>query len=188
MNHRWELIQAVIDKIGAQSYLEIGIADGVNLGHINCLTKTTIDPNQQATFKVTSDDYFQHHKRKYDVIFIDGNHEKEQVKRDINNSLECLSPNGVIITHDTLPLHESLLGESLCWNAWEAFAYVRYTNPNVFAASVILDGDNTGCGIIKHGSQVLYDGPEVSGWKNFLQDRDKRMNVMPVEQVLASVQ
>ena len=35
------------------------------------------------------------------VFFIDGLHEYAQVKRDIENSLNFLEPNGVILLHDT---------------------------------------------------------------------------------------
>jgi hypothetical protein len=184
MNNRQELIQAIIDAIKAKKYLEIGIADGNNFKAINCNCKASVDPNQDSTFRVPSDDFFKTNTRNYDVIFIDGLHEREQVVRDINGSLACLNPNGVIITHDTLPLETCQTDSGLCWNAWEAFAYLRTTNPNVFMASVILSNDSVGSGIIRHGQQTLYPHPIPVGWANYAQERDTLMNVMTPENLL----
>ena len=41
---------------------------------------------------------------KFDIIFIDGLHEYDQVKKDINNSLLFLNDNGVIFLHDCMPM------------------------------------------------------------------------------------
>jgi hypothetical protein len=54
-------------------------------------------------YKLTSDIFFASNKNKFDIIFIDGLHEYEQVKRDFENSIKSLSENGVIIFHDMNP-------------------------------------------------------------------------------------
>ena len=51
---------------------------------------------------MTSDEYFSKFKDKFDIIFIDGLHHYEQVKKDIFNSLEILNSNGIILMHDCL--------------------------------------------------------------------------------------
>ena len=53
----------------------------------------------------TSDKYFDFipEHTVFDLIFIDGFHTKEQVKRDFENSLRCLNQNGFIVIHDTYP-------------------------------------------------------------------------------------
>ena len=56
-----------------------------------------------VTYQMESDTFFEYLKehdpeRKYDVVFIDGLHKSYQVKRDIENSLRVLSPNGYILT------------------------------------------------------------------------------------------
>ncbi len=43
----------------------------------------------------------------FDLIFIDGDHTKEQVKRDFENSLRFLSDDGFIVIHDVLPENEA---------------------------------------------------------------------------------
>ena len=72
-------------------------------------TYTGVDPEQGGTIRATSDDFFANALRtgednkKFDVVFIDGLHEADQVFRDISNSLHFLSPNGTILLHDSNP-------------------------------------------------------------------------------------
>ena len=56
--------------------------------------------NIVETFKGTSDSFFLNHKEKYDVIYIDGSHEADQVYKDIKNSWKILNINGVLICDD----------------------------------------------------------------------------------------
>lgn len=46
-----------------------------------------------------SDNFFKNNSKKYEFIFIDGDHIYEVAKRDLNNSLECMNE-GIIIMHD----------------------------------------------------------------------------------------
>ena len=52
---------------------------------------------------MTSDDFFRDNKEKFDLIFIDGLHETNQVDRDIENSLKFINKGGTILLHDCLP-------------------------------------------------------------------------------------
>ena len=52
------------------------------------------------TFKGTSDAFFLKQKDKYDVIYIDGSHETDQVYKDIKNSWNILNVNGILICDD----------------------------------------------------------------------------------------
>jgi predicted O-methyltransferase YrrM len=78
----------------------------------NSVVKFGVDPEIKPThrlFKQTSDDFFadiEAWEKYFDLIFIDGFHEKEQVKRDFESSLRCLNDNGFIVLHDTLPENE----------------------------------------------------------------------------------
>jgi hypothetical protein len=189
ITNRCELIQSAVDTIKAHSYLEIGVADKSTFNAIQCLSKASVDPNVDGvSFKLTSDDFFKQNHTMFDVIFIDGLHEKEQVLRDMNNSIACLNPKGIIITHDTLPLDSCQTNGGLCWNAWEAFAQLRRTTPNVFMASVILSNDSVGSGVIRHGSQTLYEGPMPNGWAEYTEHRNELMNVISLEKLMTTWQ
>lgn len=80
-----------------------------NFDRIRCEYKTGVDPEVTAPFvhNATSDEYFDSaFTEEFDLIFIDGDHTKEQVKRDFENSLRCLSDKGFIVIHDVLPENE----------------------------------------------------------------------------------
>lgn len=181
---RCELVQAAIDAIKANTYLEIGIDNGYTFNNVRCPIKASVDPNHNPTYKLTSDEYFKQYDTKFDVIFIDGLHEKEQVIRDINNSVKCLNSNGIIITHDTVLTHPCQTDKTLCGTTWEAFAHLRITNPHIFMASVMLSNDSVGCGIIRHGHQTPYAGEIPKNWEEYINCRDQLMNVIPIEKVM----
>lgn len=103
---RFDIINLLIVKYGYNKYLEIGVEDGHSLHKVKCGLVHGVDPaSNNATFKVTSDDYFANLDKnyKYDIIFIDGLHVSDQVDRDIVNSLEHLSNGGIIVVHDCNP-------------------------------------------------------------------------------------
>ena len=56
--------------------------------------------NIVETFKGTSDNYFLNQEDKFDVIYIDGSHEADQVYKDIKNSWKILNMNGILICDD----------------------------------------------------------------------------------------
>mgnify|MGYP003323092031 CR=1 FL=1 len=100
MTHvRTDVVQLIIDHYGYTSYLEIGIGNTRNHSLIKCENKISVDPNGRAMYKMTSDKFFEEHAHEHqlDVIFIDGDHTKEQVEKDIDNSLKRLLPNGTIV-------------------------------------------------------------------------------------------
>lgn len=105
------------------AYLEIGCAGNVLFDAVASGDKTGVDPALGGTERTTSDEFFAKNNKKFDVIFIDGLHEYDQVRRDAINALECLNDNGWIAFHDFLPsnwkehhvprLQEAWTGD--CW-------------------------------------------------------------------------
>lgn len=124
ITHHTDLLNAIIEKHRLKSYLEIGVQNPANnFDKIKAELKTGVDPNTDGIFKMTSDRFFElvdgngmqltkENRRSYsmptkwDLIFIDGLHHADQVKRDFENSLRCLSDNGFIVIHDCLPLNQ----------------------------------------------------------------------------------
>lgn len=188
VTHRWDVIQLIIDKINAQSYLEIGFREDANFKNITCPLKESVDIEEcGATYTMSSDEFFEQNTQLFDVIFIDGDHTKEQVLKDIENSLNHLSDKGVILTHDTCPNESFLIEPEYCYNAWEAFDYLRRTNPNLYMSSIIPIEDHSGIGIIKRGSQQIYTGNPSTEWKIYYQDRSNRMNIITTDQLLTQI-
>ena len=156
---RTEIIQKLINKIDAKSYLEIGMGPGKNFNAITCDKKVCVDPTPTVpvTFSLTSDEFFEQNNDKFDVVFIDGLHWSEQVYKDIINSLELLNEGGYIICHDMNPHSEFIqrypqpkkesewTGD--CWKAWVKLRSER-NDLNMF----VVDTDY-GCGVITKGKQ-----------------------------------
>lgn len=184
--NRTQIIQSLINKINGKKYLEIGVGDGGNFNNIICENKVSVEPHPMVnvTFTLTSDDFFKQNNDKFDVIFIDGLHEYQQVYRDIENSLKFLNENGYIICHDMNPHSEIIQrypqeasGEWTgdCWKAWVLFK-TKFDDLSMFT----IDTDY-GCGIITRGSQKLIEVKEELTWDLLNNDRIKLLNLISVE-------
>ena len=89
-------------------YLEIGVDKNTvfNSIPIPIVNKIGVDPIQGGTHRMTSHDFFKKNFDKFDVIFIDGDHNYEQVRYDLIECLKILNPGGIIFLHDVLPRSE----------------------------------------------------------------------------------
>ena len=110
LNYNWSkyptrshIINELISLKKYNSFLEIGCDKNVNFSNVLISKKIGVDPNSGGTHKMTSDDFFRDNKEKFDLIFIDGLHETNQVDRDIENSLKFINKGGTILLHDCLP-------------------------------------------------------------------------------------
>lgn len=103
-----------------------------------------------------------------DLIFIDGLHEANQVVRDIQNSLNILSPNGIIVMHDCnarneivqrYPRHE--LAHAWTGDVWKAAVAMRLRQD---IEIVVVDID-MGVGVIRKRANPK---PLPIEWQNYL--------------------
>lgn len=85
------------------SYLELGIDNGLNFNAIFSLDKYSVDfrPQCAPNFAGTSDAFFAQNTKRFDYIFIDANHDYDFVVNDFINSL--LIADKMIILHDMNP-------------------------------------------------------------------------------------
>jgi hypothetical protein len=158
--NRTDIINFFIKKYDHKSYLEIGVSDpGVNFAKIIVDKKISVDPNvNEANFVMTSDDFFKENNEKFDVIFIDGLHESEQVYRDIHNSINSLNDGGSIILHDCNPHSEiiqlvpQIQGGEWTGDCWKAFVKFRQENNQYF--TFVIDTDY-GVGVIKKSNKGI---------------------------------
>ena len=58
--------------------------------------------NKVKIFKMTSNEFFQNNKEKFDLIYVDGSHYIDDVVKDCANSFNFLNKNGLIIFDDFL--------------------------------------------------------------------------------------
>ncbi len=103
--NRQALVNSLVSQFDFSTarYLEIGCANDTLFDSVMASNKTGVDPASGGTHRMTSDTFFAGNKDRFDVIFIDGLHEYEQVRRDALNALTCLADGGYIGFHDLLP-------------------------------------------------------------------------------------
>ncbi len=148
---RVEVINRVIQSIGAKRYLEIGVNTAAQPGYsrdkVRVDVKHGVDPNPltDADFIMTSDEFFATNQETYDVVFVDGLHLFEQALRDCLNALDALEPGGVVILHDTRPSNSlsasRVPGQDKKWHGdvWRAVVILRLLRP--WLSVMTLDSD-----------------------------------------------
>ena len=80
-------LNAIVDLLGCRSYLEIGCGTCATLNAIRAARKIGVDPSPGGTVRATSNEFFQTNTDKFDLIFIDGLHVREQVLLDAANAI-----------------------------------------------------------------------------------------------------
>jgi glycosyltransferase involved in cell wall biosynthesis len=124
-----QIVQAVLDRIGGGTYLELGVRRGRSFAPVQAARKIGVDPRLRLSrlerarrrlaprllarrgslwFEKTSDAFFRDHaellaESPIDVALVDGLHTYEQALRDVLHCLEHLSPGGVVLMHDCNP-------------------------------------------------------------------------------------
>jgi len=189
---RMDVVQAIIDHYGYTDYLELGYGKGWTFESVKCQNKTAVESSSRYAslpieegkdvFYMTTDKFFELHAHEYrfDMIFIDADHTKEQVKIDIQNSLEVIDSKGTITLHDMNPPGNKELDKSFCGDGWEAFAELRTTRDDL---NMFTYEHDCGVGIIQKGSQELYKGEIKSGWEFFSENRKEVMKLVEFDQI-----
>lgn len=187
--HRSEVINRIINEVGAERYLEIGLnMPENNFFYINCKYKESVDPYDHnpgeeicyyedvreyvrmnfLTYQMTSDQLFEFisEDKKYDVVFIDGWHTEAQVGRDIINSFKHLNKGGKIVVHDCLPSNKEYQTEERnteIWNGtvWKAIPMLEKLGITYY----VIDTD-FGCGVLSYDGDVnLLQYPEKADYE-----------------------
>jgi hypothetical protein len=202
--NRYDIINELIKKYNYKTYLEIGVRNPdecFNL--INCETKHSIDPGyendeNQVDYPYTSDNFFRLLENKelnlptthkWGIIFIDGLHISNQVEKDILNSLNHLSENGVIVLHDCNPpnlwmAREDFIIDGIAhgWNGtvWKSIYKLRATRPDLFVCTVDTD---YGIGIVKRGKQECCDfNNSFYEYREFEKNKKEHLNLISIEE------
>lgn len=221
MLNRWDIINTFIEKYNYKTYLELGYYKGWSFDNVNCEYKVAVDPNpsktpeQQSTpmgeemilkqgftgskeylCKTTSDDFFsstwpEELGPKWDIIFIDGLHEADQVERDINNALNHLSPRGIIVLHDCNPptlAHATTGDHAGNWNGDVYKAFIRFKMKFPEYPSYVIDTD-WGCGVIENTLHKEFtcdmsneDIERMLEWDYFDRNRKSLLDLITVEE------
>lgn len=128
----FNVINYLIEQEKYQSYLEIGIKYGDTYLKVNCEKKYASDirikisgtPKGSTFITGPSDDFFKNNTEKFDIIFIDGGNDIEQINKDIFNSLNVLNDGGTIVMPNCYPKELSELTE--LGDFYKALISLRY--------------------------------------------------------------
>jgi len=182
-NHT-QLLNALIEKYNLKSYLEIGVQNPENnFDKIKAKMKFGVDPdesiNHPMIYTGTSDEYFTGYDTIHDLIFIDGLHHADQVKRDFENSLRCLSDNGYIVIHDVLPENESgtiVPRETKQW--WgDVYKFVMGLSNYDGIRFITFDIDNGCCLIKKDKNHKGKKTDIIPTWETYITHGKQLLNV-----------
>lgn len=121
--YAYEVIN-LIDGVPEKTYLELGVADNFNFNNINCQKKFSVDTNGRATITATTDQFFDRldQQQKFDIIYIDANHNCDYVIRDFNNSIKHCTQ--WVVLHDLIPPTEMHTQERYCSDAYKVLYYM----------------------------------------------------------------
>ena len=184
MKTRTDLLNFLIKKHGLKSYCELGTqVRAINFDKIECEDKfcVDIDPNAKADFTGSTDDFFKQLNRNYDLYLIDASHIAEDVKRDFENALKVLSPNGFIVLHDCNPLKEehTIVPRPTKTGHWNGDVYRFASTLSVNDGFCTIDIDN-GVGIFQNGidpdGYEYFDTPIF--WNYFSENRKRLLNLI----------
>ena len=129
----------------------------------------------------------------FDLIFIDGLHTAEQVKKDFENALKVLSPNGFIVLHDCNPLKEehTIVPRPTATGHWNgdvwrfAVAFTGYDN--LWRWTVDIDN---GCTVFWNRSEALNEvvhyGISEMPWSHFDAHRKKLLNLVTWDEFISA--
>jgi hypothetical protein len=195
--NRLDIINKLISKNNFKNYLEIGIYTGDVLNNCVAENKLGVDPNisnyrgNVKTINKTSDEYFKDidDNKQFDIVFIDGMHESEQVYRDIENSVKHLTKNGIIVVHDCNPpefkyicSYEDFIKFQL--PAWNGNVYLGFVDfVKTYNMEYYTVDTDWGVGIIKPDNKLINkERVRIStDWNYFNNNRSSLLNLINVD-------
>jgi predicted O-methyltransferase YrrM len=131
------LLEHLAQWLKPERYLEIGVLHGESMKKIQHYAQECygVDVtfshrnynNNVKLFEMPSDQFFANldPSVKFDMVFIDGDHEKNQVYKDFINSKDRVIDDGLVILHDTVPMNEEMTAHWFCHSAWEAAQKIK---------------------------------------------------------------
>jgi predicted O-methyltransferase YrrM len=182
-----ELLNCLISLLGLERYLEMSLWESENFGRIIAPLRQSISPQGAPTWRMTSDEFFIKDLgyRRYDLIFVDGNHEEAQCLRDIEHAVRRLSASGCVVVHDTNPPTEwhqrpaadYRPGEEWNGTAWKAVVRFRRQHPNFTVTTFDLDW---GCTVIRASATRQRMPPPLElTWATLCEHRAALLNLRP---------
>ena len=170
----------VVNSLNASSQPKVGV--------LNIMHKIGVDPVSGGNIRKTSDVFFKDNNEKFDLIFIDGLHIYNQVKKDILNSIKFLNDNGLILVHDCMPDNlgkQAVPRYKMQWNGdvWKAIVDLRQNeNLEIFTCEM-----DQGIGIIqnKKNTSILKCTKPINElkFKDYYENYKEYLRVISLEEL-----
>ena len=187
--NRIDLVNYLIKKNNYSEYLEIGCDDDQLFSKVKVKNKYGVDPVSGGNIRKTSDEFFLENKQKFDIVFIDGLHIYNKVKKDILNSINFLKFDGIVLVHDCLPDSvgkQAVPRYEMHWNGdvWKAIVDLRQNKDlNIFTCEI-----DQGIGIIKKSENspqhapksIIFLGVMLKCSKNLIDSLHEETYFLPV--------
>lgn len=125
--------------------------------------------------------------KEFDLIFIDGLHTAEQVRKDFENSLKILSPNGFIVLHDCNPEKEehTTIPRPTPTGHWNGDVYKFVSRISLNEQYCTVDVD-CGCGVWKNDpTKPVVISDHIPSWTEFVHQRNQYLKLIDWNEFLA---
>jgi hypothetical protein len=135
-----------------KTYLELGVRNNNNFNKIIAKNKFSVDTNGSAMFTGTTDEYFEHidDSTRFDVVFIDANHDYDFVIKDlIHSSKHC---NEWILLHDCVPPNAAFTRADLCSDSYRVLYYLLHLSD----IDVFVMNNNFGLTFVRMPANIAY--------------------------------
>lgn len=186
---RIDIINLIIKKNRYTQYLEIGCEIDICFNAVMAENKTGVDPEHGGTHRMTSDEFFENNDKQFDIIFIDGLHTADQVRKDIENSMLFLAEGGVIICHDMNPDSKDIQEvpqKITAWSGdvWKEWVRLRNTREDLDMMVINID---YGVGIIQKGHQQLLAIDCELTYENLEMHRKEWLNLININDFIKNL-
>jgi predicted O-methyltransferase YrrM len=190
---RWELLNQIARHIGAERYLEIGVANGDCMRRITVGERWGVDPAPSGVaeaaatkfFREPSQEFFSRHRGReplFDLVFIDSDHRADVAYAEVQGALALLREGGVIVLHDSNPHTEAMqevpLREGWEWtgDVWRAIVRLRWEGQH---ATRVVNSDYGIAVVIPGGrADVLAARPRDPGGLTYAELTERRTDLL----------
>jgi methyltransferase family protein len=129
------LIPMLVECVGARTYLELGTGSNETIARVRCEKRIGVDANWVQCpgviqYTMHTDKFLHDHAAvyaPYDVVFLDASHDEDEVWSQIEKLWPLVSPDGLILIHDTNPETVEDTDPGLCGSAWRIVARLEGT-------------------------------------------------------------
>jgi len=141
---------------------------------------------------MTAHDFFKKNFDKFDVIFIDGDHNYEQVRQDLIECLKILNTNGIIFLHDVLPRSEleQIIPQKIDIWTGDVWKLILELIENSKTLEIYIANIDHGVCMIKPKDNVIF-GNAINyknlKYEDFLERLYKKANILESEEFIKRI-